>query len=254
MGSLTAELPATHVPRARGRLGIPLPLAWTDAELRRAIPPAAVQMLDAARSQIVSTIFVPLLHAPSIPDLMATFVDLYPRFTLLYYAASLATWAVAEPEEGTTRAMAIRSFEKLQDIVRTQGPQWLGDDATSATLLGLHAMTGIAAALAKGGEFEEVRAADVSRSVIGHMMALGAINIAVAADEGQRGRRECAIQLAFWSKGYALRAWGVLSHALTVARQHRPEGKRLPEGSADEDYILANAALEEYLRVADGKG
>lgn len=250
---------AEPVPRTNHQLadGLKVPLAprlGKSDELRHAVPPTTAEIMDAARRQIETEVLTPLLYAPDLQRLGADFVALYPKFEKLYMSVWFAVGATPEVETRLP-ALAIQALEKLRDSLRQKGPRWLGTEASAAGLLGLYAITSVTALVRRAREIPQEAAIEVSQLVIAYMMSFAAVDFAVSAEhDDKRGRRECAIQLALWSKAYALRAYALIAKELRLSTQGPPGGKRVPEASTPEDLEFAAVALREYQRLIAEEG
>lgn len=245
------EVGVQHIPLPTVGLTIP-PSSVSWEELRETLAPAVVDALEKLSAQVRRQIFDPLVYAEDREHLAKTFERVYPGFWNHYLGIVLTLWAaVGDPQRFSV--LTVRVFERSQDLLRQRGPQRIGQDATAAALLGLHTVARVSRAAMRLLEPGASSALPASESlqvwaswVVAYAMAACTVWFALSA-ERLHGRPENAVQLAYWSKGYALRVYD-LSQRLGLLR-YVPASGPLPATSDDEDVPLANAGLDEYRQL-----
>lgn len=241
-----------------GTMGPPVPPTAIGRELRQSLPPTLIDALDKISDQIAAEIFDPLLCAATAEQLARTFERVFPRFRDYYVSTLLILWGFLQEDPQRFSALTIRSFEESESLIRSNGPQWIGQDASLNALQGLATITRVAKAATRlfdprdSGQLPSDAAAAESwaSSVVGFAMAFSAVLAALTALANGRKTSaglENAAALAHWSKRYAVQAYhltkelGILRPARTVHVGVSP--------SDTEDVALAESGLDDFARA-----
>jgi hypothetical protein len=238
-------------------VGPPVPAAAVGRELRQSLPQTLVEALDSISNQIAVEVFDPLLCAASVEQAARAFETAFPKFRDYYVSTLLILWGFLQEDPQRFSALTIRSFEESESLLRSSGPRWIGQDATSNALHGLASITRVAkAAMAVFDRRESPNIqGDVSagepwaNAIVGFVMAFSAVLAALTALENGRksaARLENTAALAHWSKRYAVQVYH-FSKVLGLLETRRPAA---PIGSGDEeDEVLADAGLDSYTEM-----
>jgi hypothetical protein len=243
---------------ASAAVGPPVPAAAAlGRELRQSLPPALVEALDRIGDQIEIEIVHPLLCASSVEQLGRTFERLFPKFRDYYVSTVFIMWGFLQEDPQRLSALTIRSFQESENLIRSHGPTWIGQDASLNALQGLAAIIRIAKAAT--GLFDQVtpaefranesRAEPWANSIFAYTMAFSSVLSSMTALANGRttsGRLENVATIAHWSKSYAVRAYH-FSKVIGLLKTTPPHGPVGP--SEEEDLILANAGLDSYIEV-----
>ena len=246
-------LPEGRIPSAAmGPMG-PAATAPSD-ELRRILPPALVVALERIGDQIGEEIFEPLLQAVSVEQLARTFERVFPKFRDYYASTIFIVWGWLQEDPQRFSALTIQSFQESEQLIRSHGPRWIGQDASLNALHGLATITRIAKAAAvildKQGtaslRANEPEAEAWANALIAYVMAFSAVRASLGALSDGRtasAKLENVAALANWSKNYAVNAY----HLAKIAGLLKPVRPAAPVGRSDEeDLVLAEAGLESY--------
>src|SRR5580658_4391955 len=117
-------------------------------ELRRILPPALVVALERIADQIGDEIFTPLLQASSVEKLARTFERVFPKFRDYYASTIFIVWGWLQEDPQRFSALTIQSFQESEQLIRSHGPRWIGQDASLNALHGLATINRIAKAAA----------------------------------------------------------------------------------------------------------
>jgi hypothetical protein len=100
------------------------------------LPPAITDALEGIREQTRLDVFEPLIWAPSLKDQVEAVRSLYQVYWRHHVStALLLLTAVGDPQRAF--ALAMRGLESAEETLRAHRPD-LGDDASTAALLGVH--------------------------------------------------------------------------------------------------------------------
>lgn len=242
---------------ASAAVGPPVPSVLLGKELRQSLPRTLLDALDRISDQIAVEIFDPLLCAASVERSARTFERVFPKFRDYYTSTLLVLWGFLQEDPQRFSALTIRSFEESQNVIRTGGPHWIGQDATLNALQALATITRVAKAAvrlldrkATGNIQADASTGEAwANSILGFVMAFSAVLSALTTlAEGRKtsARLENAAALARWSRNYAGRAYH-LSKALGLLKT-TPAAS--PIGSTEaEDEVLAESGLDSYAEA-----
>jgi hypothetical protein len=239
-------------------IGPPVPdAAVLGGELRRTLPPALVEALYKIGGQIEVEILAPLLCAPSVEQLAITFECAFPTFRDYYVSTVLILRGFLQEDGQRFSALTIRSFRDSQNLIRSRGPQWIGQAASLDALHGLATIIRIArvaARLIEPGRSADIgvnglRAEQWANSIVAYSMALASVLASLTAltnGSNTSVKLENVAALAHWSKSYAAQAYH-LTKAIGLL-------KTVPSGapadrSDEEDLFLAEAGLDSYFEA-----
>jgi len=223
-------------------------------ELRRILPPALVVALDRIGDQIGEEIFDPLIHAASVEQLARTFERLFSRFRDYHASAILIVWGWLQEDPHRFSTLTLAGFQESERLLRSQGPRWIGQDASLNALHGLTAIIRIARAVAtlldKQGPADlwpnELDTEAWANALIAYAMAFSTVCASLGALADGRtasANLENIAALANWSKNYAANAYHLAKSFGLLKTVHRAT----PVGRSDEeDLVLAEAGLESY--------
>jgi hypothetical protein len=166
-------------------------------------------------------------------------------------------WGFLQEDPQRFSALTIRSFQQSEDLIRADGPRWIGQGASLNALHGLATIIRIAKAATR--LFDREKSADFrgddssaelwTNSIVAYAMALSSVLAALTALANGRttsGRLENVATLANWSKSYAARAYH-LTKVIGLLKSAPPRG---PVGASEgEDMVLAEAGLESYVEM-----
>ena len=222
--------------------------------LRRILPPALAVALDRIVDQIGEEIFDPLLHAASVEQLARTFERLFPRFRDYHVSTILIVWGWLQEYPQRFSNLTLASFRESERVLRSQGPHWIGQDASLNAMHGLATIIRIAKAVAvlldtQGPADLRPNESDAeawANALIAYAMAFSAVRASLAALADGRSpsaKLENVAALANWSKNYAVNAYHLAKSFGPLKTVHRatPVGR-----SNEEDLVLAEAGLESY--------
>ncbi len=221
-------------------------------EVRQALSPGLLGVLDGLAAQIQTQTLDPLLFAGSREELAKTFQRAYPKFRDQYLSMTLALWAAVEEDPQRFSAVVIPAFEESRDILRGRGRRYLGQDATLAALMGLDTIMRVSRATTKLLEQEKIEAVQLDEKsaqewatwIIAYFMAASGVLSSLAVGEQLRGKRENVGQLAYWSKDYAVKVYHITKEIGLL--QTPPHSGLLHQASDEEDFLLAEAGLDDY--------
>ena len=251
-------LPMLPEGRMAATVGPPVPaVVALGRELRQSLPPSLVEALDKIGGQIEIEILDPLLCAASVEELARIFERVFPIFRDYYISTVLVMWGFLQEDAQRFSALAIRSFQESEHLIRARAPHWIGHDASRNALNGLATVIRVAKAARRLGDQE--RSAELhangsseepwANSIIAYVMALSSVVAALTALENGRTtspRLENVASLAHWSKTYAAQAYH-FTKALGLLKTSRPAA---PIGRSDEeDAVLAEAGLDGYVEA-----
>lgn len=236
----------------------PVPtVAALGRELRQSLPPALVEALDKIGDQIEVEILDPLLCAASVEQLARTFERVFPKFRDYYVSTVLIMWGFLQEDPQRFSALAIRGFQQSEDLIRSRGAHWIGQDASLNALQGLATIIRVAKVATRLFDQEksaELRADESSaelwaNSIIAYAMAFSSVLPSLTALSNGRtasGRLENVATLAHWSKSYAVRAYH-FAKVIGLLKSAPPDGPVGP--SEEEDLVLAEAGLDSYAEM-----
>jgi hypothetical protein len=237
-------------------MGPPVPATIAlSKEFRQSLPPSLVEALDRIGDQIQVEILDPLLCADA-KQLAGTFERVFPKFRDYYLSTVLIMWGFLEEDSQRFSALAIRSFQEPEVLIRSHAARWIGREAALGALQGLTTMIRVAKAglilfdrNTAPAQTDQPRASAWSNSVIACVLALSPVLAALTDLTNERttsARLGNVAALAHWSRSYAIQAYH-LTKELGVLRTARPD---MPIGRSDEeDSALAEAGLETYAEV-----
>lgn len=253
--SATLILPMLPAGRmASAAVGPPVPASGLGSELRQSLPPTLIEALDRISDQIALEVFDPLLCAASVEQSARTFEQVFPKFRDYYVSTLLILWGFLQEDPQRFSALTIRSFEESENLVRSSGPRWIGQDATWNALHALATITRVRKAAlhlfdhqSSGGIQGNASAGEAwANSIVGFAMAFSAVLAALTALANGRktsARLENAAALAQWSRSYAVKAYH-FAKVLGLLKRAPPTA---PIGSSDkEDEALAESGLDSY--------
>jgi hypothetical protein len=255
---MTAVLPLPTLSSrvVSGTVGPPVPGSVAlGEELRHSLPPSLVEALDKIADQIRIEIVDPLLNAESDQDLAGIFERVFPKFRDRYVLSILILQGSLHEDVGQFSELTIRSFRESEDLIRSNGPQWIGQAATLNALQGLSTVARVVRAairLWQQGNLGEV-GADRSQlnqwasSLLSYWMAYFAVHAALtllASGQASSVRLDNVVALANRSNRFAVQAYH-LSKIIGILKVPRVVGPIDP--GSDEDLVLADAGLESYL-------
>jgi hypothetical protein len=166
-------------------------------------------------------------------------------------------WGFLQEDPQRFSALTIRSFGESENLIRTSGPQWIGQDATLNALHALATITRVARAAVRLFDRQAAGAiqADASageawaNSIVGFALAFSAVLSALTAlanEHKTSARLENAAALANWSRNYAGRVY----HLTKTLGLLRTTSAAAPIGSSEaEDEILAESGLGSYVEA-----
>jgi hypothetical protein len=239
-------------------IGPPVPaVAALGRELRLSLPPALVEALDKIGDQIQIEILEPLLCAASTEEMAGIFERVFPTFRDYYISTVLILWGFLHEDAQRFSALTIRGFQESEQMIRSRGPHWIGQDAS------LNALNGLATVIrvAKGATrlVDPTRSAELhanesgaepwANSIIAYAMAFSSVLAALSSLESGRTtplRLENVASLAHWSRTYAAQAYH-FTKTLGLLKTSRP-GAPI-RGSDEEDSALAGAGLDSYVEA-----
>ncbi len=239
-------------------MGPPVPSTALGTELRQSLPPTLVGALDRISDQIAVEIFDPLLCAATVEQSARIFERLFPRFRDYYVSTLLILRGFVQEDPQRFSALTIRSFEEAEGLIRSNGLQWIGQDASLNALQGLGTITRVAKAATRlfdPNEAGQLRA-DTSvaepwaSAIVGFAMAFSAVLAALTAlTKGRKtsARLENAAALAHWSKRYAVQVYH-LTKELGIIRP-TPSAHVGVSPNDPEDAVLAGSGLDDFARM-----
>src|SRR5439155_20499052 len=160
----------------------------------------------------------PLLCAASVEQLASTFERGFAKFRDYYVSTVLIMWGFLQEDAQRFSALTIRSFQESEHLIRTRGPQWIGQNASLNALHGLTTIIRIAKVATRLFDQEtsaEFRANDSgaepwANSIIAYALSFSSVLAsltALANDRVTSGKLENVATLAHWSKAYAIQAY-----------------------------------------------
>jgi hypothetical protein len=252
---MVAALPPPNIFRVPKPFGAVPPSANLPASLQVVFDPAVLRALEALSRHIEREALDPLLTAEPREGLKQTFEAVYPRF-FSYYIATALTLAASIKEPKLLTQLVTFCFDVLRDDLQRSGPNFLGRDATVSALIGVHSMARVIKAAA--GQFApsepqqrealEMVAPQFTTTLTAYMLTMFAVSYALGLGDRFKGRPENVATLARWSRDYAAKAYDVSVQSGLLRLVKRPPGDRA-EGESDVDLQLADAGLEEYVRL-----
>lgn len=212
------------------------------------VPPLISRALEDLWVQIERETLEPLFRASS-GELAQVYLNVYPKFTAYYLGATLILLGfLGEPR---FIRVAQRGFAAVHDLLREQGPSYIGVDAATTSLVGLEAVVRVYKAAAKRltASHEELDKVAAEWTAVTTAYALTAFAVFVALSSPTRfpGPWENVAQLAVWSRDYAVRLYD-LAKRHGLLKPSAPDGE-IPKTSSEEDLLLADAGLEEYRQL-----
>jgi hypothetical protein len=198
-----------------------------------------------------------LLCAGSEEELVATFERVFPKFRDYYIWSILILQGSLQEDVQRFADLTIRSFRESEDLIRAAGPKWMGQAAFLNALHGLSTIIGIVKAAAR--LLEQGRLADIgtdqtlveqwANSLLAYTLAFSSLLApltALADGNTTSARLENVVALANQSTRYAVKAY----HLSKVIGLLKPASYVGPVDQGDEeDLILAEAGLEEYVEM-----
>ena len=245
------EVPKIQQREAATPVAIPLFQAGIGAG---SISQGAAQALEGTIKQMNTTALEPLLYGAKLDELSATFVRLYHRFAPVYLSALTVLAEAFERDPQRLAALAAHGFAEAHRTLRSRGPERIGQEATTAALIGLDTMARIIRRAISTPADGTIGASEHALNqwaplALAYQFALAAIMSFLSRDEQLRAGAENARTLALWSKAYAVQVFHLSKQLglLPAASARRP----IPNASDEEDLLLANAGLAEYWKLLD---
>jgi hypothetical protein len=236
----------------------PVPtVAALGRELRQSLPPTLLEALDKIGDQIEVEILDPLLCDASVEQLARTFERVFPKYRDYYVSTVLIMWGFLQEDPQRFSTLTIRGFQQSEELIRTCGPRWIGQDASLNALQGLATIIRVAKAATrlldreKSAELRaDVSSAEVwANSIVAYAMAFSPVLASLTALANGRmpsGRLENVATLAHWSKSYSVRAYH-FTKVIGLLQSAPPE---VPVGpSEEEDLVLAEAGIDSYAEM-----
>jgi hypothetical protein len=225
-------------------------------ELRTKLPLSLIRDLDKVSEQIRVEIIGPLLCAGSDEELAGTFERTLPKFAECYVRIFQVLQESLQEDALQFSDLTMRSFRESERLIRSSGPQWIGQPATLNALLGLSTVGGIAKAairLGQQGNLVGIGKDPSSReqwvkSLISYWMSYFAVHAALTllANGDTTPRLDNVVTLANRSSRCALDAY----HLSKVIGLLKPPVFHGPvDQGDDEDIVLANTGMESYLEM-----
>ena len=249
--STTHTLPTLPTgPMAPAAVGPPV----STSALGRELPPALIEALDRISEQIAVEVFDPLLCATSEEQAAKIFERVFLKFRDYYVSTLWILWGGLQEDPQRFSALTIRSFQQSENLIRSSGPQCIGQDATLNALQALATITRVAKAAIQrldgkvpaGFEPDAPVIETWANSIVGFAMAFSTVLAALTVFANGRqtsARLENAAALAHWSRSYAEEVY----HLTKVLGLLRAPSPTAPIGSSDaEDEILAESGLDAY--------
>jgi hypothetical protein len=224
----------------------------------RAYPRLWSKPWTGSANQIAAEIFDPLLCATTVEQSARTFERVFPRFRDYYASTLLLLWGFVQEDPQRFSALTIRSFEEAEGSIRSNGPRWIGQDASLNALQGLATITRVAKEATRLFDPKEPGQlpADASAvepwagAIVGFAMAFSAVLAALTAFSNGRktsARLENAAALAHWSKRYAVQVYH-LTKELGILRP-APIAHVGVSPSDPEDAVLAGSGLDDFAQM-----
>ncbi|MBZ5727856.1 MAG: hypothetical protein LAP87_23040 [Acidobacteriia bacterium] len=166
-------------------------------------------------------------------------------------------WGFLEEDPQRFSALTIRSFGEAENLIRSQGPHWIGQAATLNALHGLVTITRIVKAATRRFERRTSAAAPANESgaepwadsIVAYVLACSSVLAALTPLANGRtpsARLENVAAWAHWSKSYALQAYH-LSKKLELLMSAQPA--KAISLSDEDDLVLAEAGLDSYAEM-----
>ena len=239
-------------------VGPPIPgAAALGDELRQSLPPSLAEALDKIGDRIRVEVFDPLLCAGSEEELAAAFERVFPKFRDYYIWSILILQGSLHEDVPRFAELTIRSFRESEELIRSTGPKWMGQAAYLNALHGLSTVVGIvkaAARLIEQGKLPDIGTNQSlveqwANSLLAYTLAFSSLLApltALAGGNATSARLENVVALANQSTRYAVKAY----HLSKVIGLLKPALSCGPVDQGDEeDLILAEAGLEEYVEM-----
>lgn len=233
-------------------VAIPLsPTAIEREALRRLLPPAELQVLEALTGQIEGRVLDPLLYGASAQELVPTFERLYPQFINYYHSATLVLAGALEGDPQRLSALASLGSAEAKRTLIELGPEKIGREPTNAALVGLETMVRVARRALQGLGQVDLAAADLAAqwvsTALAYMLSIGAVTHFLSRDEQLRGGATNAVWLSYWSKEYAVSVYDISKRVGML--KATPLTGPLPKASDEQDILFAEAGAESYLEL-----
>lgn len=175
-----------------------------------------------------------------------------------YLSTLLILWGFVQEDPQRFSALTMRSFEESESLIRSNGPRWIGQDASLNALQGLATITRVAKAATRLFDPKEsaglpagASAAEPwASSIVGFAMAFSAVLAALTALTNGRktsAKLENAAALAHWSKRFAVQVYH-LTKELGILRL-APIAHLGVSPSDTEDAVLAKSGLDDFARM-----
>jgi hypothetical protein len=152
-------------------------------------------------------ILEPLLYAASVEQMAATFGRLFPTFRDYYLSTLLILLGSLKEDPRRLASLTILSFGESERLLRTQGPRWIGQEATLNALHGLATITRIVKVQFGANT---LGAEPLANAIVAYTMAFSCILSALnAMSNGSASpvRLENTALLSNWSRSYATAAF-----------------------------------------------
>ena len=240
-------------------VGPPFPgTAVLGRELRQSLPSALVEALDRIGDQVEVEILDPMLSSSPV-ELARTFERAFPKFRDYYVSAVLIMWRCLQDDPQRFSALAIRSFHESEQLMSSEGPHWIGRDASLNALHGLAIIIKVAKAATI--LFDKDRPADLqltesesepwANSIVAYALAFASVLASLKALSSGReisAKLDNIAALAHWSKRYAVQAYhltkamGLLKTVLPSA----PIGRNDEEGDSTDERSSSDARCDDW--------
>jgi hypothetical protein len=224
------------------------------SDLRHGLPPALVEAIDKIGGQIATDILDPLLCSVSGEQAATTFERVFPRFRDYYLSTALIMWGFLERDPRRLSDLTVQSFHEMENLIRTEGPRWIGSYATPNLLHGLATMIRVTKAAtrmldpaAQVHQIDESQAESWANSIIAYSLTMSTVLVGLTAlIEGRPSpaRLETIATIAHWSKIFAVKAYH-LTKVMGLLRTASPGNPIRPEDDED-DLSVAAIGLDSY--------
>jgi hypothetical protein len=233
--------------------GLPFTSGHVTGDLRRLLPPATVDALDAIGKQIQATVFDPLLYASSPEELRERFVQLFRTYCLQYASASLQLTSAAANEPN---ALATALMRELADWeAPSQAIPILGSDAATILTTAVDIMNrvlrrSLRTLIQTPGAVPQAVELQWFNGFVLFSMSVGPVLDALTRAPF-KGRRENLVLLTMWARVYALQLYA-FSRRLGWIPEATPvvgaENVGLATGTEEEERLLTEAGFEAWAQ------
>lgn len=262
MSTATLVPPQPRAEPTASAFGLPFASRQVIEDLRRILPPATSEALDAIVRQMQESVFDPLLYASSPEELRERFGRLFRVFWLQYLSASFQLASAAAHEPSPVAAAIIRELGEWRppgEAVHVLGNEVAMVLTSAIDVIGRVLRRSIRTLMHSQPAVPQEREQEWLNGFVLFSMSVWPV-IDALRETPVRGRRENLVLLTMWAKVYAVQLYALSKRLGWIPEATAligAEGRALATATDEEEHLLAEAGLKgwaERLSVQEQSG